>query len=148
MLKGIPSLLGPELLHALRAMGHGDDIAIVDGNFPSASNAKRLVRADGHSATELLRAVLHVMPIDDLRPDPIRVMEVTEDPTSVPPIVGEFERIAAEAERRALKARALPRAEFYAAARNAFVIVATGESRLYGNVLVTKGVVTQVISER
>lgn len=148
MLKGIPSLLGPELLHALRAMGHGDDIAIVDGNFPSASNAKRLVRADGHSATEMLRAVLHVMPIDDLRPDPIRVMEVTEDPTSVPPIVGEFERIAAEAERRALRASALPRAEFYAAARNAFVIVATGESRLYGNVLVTKGVVTQVISER
>jgi L-fucose mutarotase len=148
MLKGIPSLLGPELLHALRAMGHGDDIAIVDGNFPSASNAKRLVRADGHSATEMLRAVLHVMPIDDLRPDPMRVMEVTEDPTSVPPIVVEFERIAAEAERRALRARALPRAEFYAAARNAFVIVATGESRLYGNVLVTKGVVTQVISER
>ena len=68
--------------------------------------------------------------------------------TSVPPIVVEFERIAAEAERRALRARALPRAEFYAAARNAFVIVATGESRLYGNVLVTKGVVTQVISER
>lgn len=148
MLKGIPSLLGPELLHALRAMGHGDDLAIVDGNFPSASNAKRLVRADGHSATEMLRAVLHVMPIDDLRPDPMRVMEVTEDPTSVPPIVVEFERIAAEAERRALRARALPRAEFYAAARNAFVIVATGESRLYGNVLVTKGVVTQVISER
>jgi L-fucose mutarotase len=148
MLKGIPSLLGPELLHALRAMGHGDDIAIVDGNFPSASNAKRLVRADGHSATEVLRAVLHVMPIDDLRPDPVRVMEVTEDPTSVPTIVGEFERIASESERRSLRARALPRAEFYAAARNAYVIVATGESRLYGNVLVTKGVVAQVISER
>ena len=148
MLKGIPSLLGPELLHALRAMGHGDDIAIVDGNFPSASNAKRLVRADGHSATEVLRAVLHVMPIDDLRPDPVRVMEVSEDPTSVPPIVGEFERIASESERRSLRARALPRAEFYAAARSAYVIVATGESRLYGNVLVTKGVVAQVISER
>ena len=147
MLKGIPSLLGPELLHALRAMGHGDDIAIVDGNFPSASNAKRLVRADGHSATEVLRAVLHLMPIDDLRADPLRVME-TEDPTTVPPIVGEFERIATEAERRAMHARALPRADFYAAARTAYVIVATGESRLYGNVLVTKGVVAQVISER
>src|SRR5262245_19898492 len=121
-------------------MGHGDDIAIVDANFPSASNAARLVRADGHSATDVLRAVLSLMPVD-ARADALRVMEVTEDPSSKPPIVGEFERIAAETEGRAFRARALPRAEFYATARAAFVIVATGERRLYGNVLVTKGVI-------
>jgi L-fucose mutarotase len=141
VLKGIPTLIGPELLHALRTMGHGDDIAIVDANFPSASNAARLVRADGHSATDVLRAVLELMPVDTVRPDPVRVMEVTEDPSSKPPIVVEFERIASEVEGRTLRARALPRAEFYATARSAFVIVATGERRLYGNVLVTKGVI-------
>jgi L-fucose mutarotase len=140
VLKGIPTLIGPELLHALRAMGHGDDIAIVDANFPSASNAARLVRADGHSATDVLRAVLELMPVD-VRPDALRVMEVTEDPSSKPPIVAEFERIASDVEGRTLHARALPRAEFYATARSAFVIVATGEGRLYGNVLVTKGVI-------
>jgi len=141
MLRGIPPLLGPELLHALRSMGHGDDIAIVDANFPSASSAQRLVRADGHSATDVLRAILQLMPIDDMRPDALRSMEVTEDPASTPPIVREFEQIASECERRELRARALPREQFYAAARAAFVIVATGEGRLYGNVLVTKGVV-------
>jgi L-fucose mutarotase len=141
MLKGIPSLLGPELLHALRSMGHGDDVAIVDANFPSASNAKRLVRADGHSATGVLRAILQLLPVDDLRQDALRVMEVTEDPTLTPAIVEEFERIASEVEGRTLTARALPREQFYSAARAAYVIVATGETRLYGNLLVTKGVV-------
>jgi L-fucose mutarotase len=148
MLKSIPALLSPELLHALRSMGHGDDIAIVDGNFPSASSARRLVRADGHSATDVLRAVLSLMPVDDLRNDPLRVMEVTGDAAARPPIVGEFERIASEIEGRTLRARALPREQFYAAARAAYVIVATGESRLYGNVLVTKGVVAQAPSAR
>jgi L-fucose mutarotase len=148
MLKGIPALLGPDLLHALRAMGHGDDIAIVDGNFPSASSARRLVRADGHSATDVLRAVLELMPVDDLRDDPVRVMQESGDAAAKPPIVGEFERIVSEKEGRPLQSRALPREQFYAAARAAYVIVATGESRLYGNVLVTKGVVVQVISER
>jgi L-fucose mutarotase len=141
MLKGIPTVLGPDLLHALRAMGHGDDIAIVDANFPSASSAKRLVRADGHSATDVLRAILQLLPIDDMRADPLRSMEVTDDPASTPPIVREFEQIASESERRQLRARALPREAFYAAAHAAFVVVATGEGRLYGNVLVTKGVV-------
>ena len=141
MLKGIPSILGPDLLHALRSMGHGDDIAIVDANFPSASSAQRLVRVDGHSATDALAAILTLLPIDDLHADPLRTMEVTDDPQSIPPIVAEFERIASHAERRSLHARALPRQQFYAAARAAYVIVATGEARLYGNVLIRKGVV-------
>jgi len=144
MLKGIPSILGPDLLHALRAMGHGDDIAIVDANFPSASSAQRLVRADGHSATDVLRAILALMPIDDLHADPLRTMEVSDDSGRVPPVVAEFERIASDAENRSLRARALPRERFYAAARAAYVIVATGEARLYGNVLVRKGVVAPI----
>jgi len=141
MLKGISPLLGPDLLHVLRSMGHGDDIAIVDANFPSGTNAKRLVRADGHSATDVLHAILTLMPVDNMREDPVRVMEVSEDPSSTPPIVHEFAKIASEAEGRVLRTRALPREQFYAAARAAYAIVATGERRLYGNVLVTKGVV-------
>ena len=140
MLKGIPAILGPDLLHALRSMGHGDDIAIVDANFPSASNAQRLVRVDGHSATDVLAAVLTLMPIDD-QVDALRSMEVTNDPQSIPPIVAEFERIASDAEWRSLRAHALPRQQFYAAARAAYVIVATGEARLYGNALIRKGVI-------
>jgi len=141
VLKGISALLSPDLLHALRAMGHGDDVAVVDANFPAASLAQRLVRADGHAATDMLRAMLQLMPVDDLREDPLRVMEVTGDATSKPPIIGEFERIASGIEGRTLHARPLPRDDFYAAARSAYVVVATGELRLYGNVLVRKGVI-------
>ena len=141
MLKGISALLSPELLAALQAMGHGDDIAVVDANFPAASLARRLVRADGHPATEMLRAILELMPVDDLREDPVRVMAVTGDAAAKPPIVGEFERIASEIDGRPLRAHPLQREQFYAAARNAYVVVATGELRLYGNVLIAKGVV-------
>ena len=69
MLKGLNPLLGPELLKVLRAMGHGDEIAIVDGNYPADTDAKRLVRMDGHSATAILDAILSVMPLDAMVPD-------------------------------------------------------------------------------
>lgn len=141
MLKGISPLLSPDLLRALRAMGHGDDIAVVDANFPAASSARRLVRADGHSATDMLEAILTLLPIDDLREDPLRVMAVTGNADAKPDIVAEFERIASDAEGRSLGAHPLPREEFYATARAAYVVVATGEARLYGNVLVRTGVV-------
>ena len=69
MLKNIDPLLGPELLKVLRAMGHGDEIAIVDGNYPADADAKRLVRMDGHSAPAILDAILSVMPLDEMVPD-------------------------------------------------------------------------------
>jgi L-fucose mutarotase len=141
VLKNIPNLLGPELLYVLRSMGHGDDIAIVDANFPADSLATRLIRMDGHSATVVLEAILKLLPVDDFLDDPIRSMAVVGNPDSKPEIVAEFEQLVAAAEGRSVAARALSREEFYAAAEHAYAIVATGESRLYGNLLVAKGVV-------
>jgi L-fucose mutarotase len=141
MLKNIPNLLGPELLHVLRSMGHGDDIAIVDANFPADARASRLVRMDGHSATTVLEAILTLLPVDDFRDDPIRSMAVVGQPDLKPEIVAEFERLVAAAEGRPVPARALSREEFYEAAERAYAIVATGEGRLYGNLLIAKGVI-------
>ena len=93
MLKGIPHILGPDLLHALQAMGHGDEITIVDGNYPGASAGPRLIRADGHTGTELLEAILTLMPLDDFVPDPAIVMQVVGDAGQKPPIVAEYEKI-------------------------------------------------------
>jgi len=143
VLKNLPPLLGPDLLHILRAMGHGDDIAIVDANFPAHALANRLVRLDGHSATKVLEAILKVLPVDDFRDDPIRSMAVVGDADTKPEIVSEFERLVEAAEGRAIQAAALTREDFYAVAKDAYAIVVTGEGRLYGNLLVSKGVIRQ-----
>ncbi len=138
MLLGLDPLLTPDLLHVLASMGHGDRIAIVDANFPAAANAHRLLRMAGNDAGAVLRATLSVLPIDDFEPDPAVVMQVVGDPGTVPDAVAEFTRLLREASVGA--PRALPRHDFYAAARDAFAIVATGERRLYGNIILTKGV--------
>ena len=122
-------------------MGHGDDIAIVDGNFPADAMAARLVRMDGHSATDVLRAVLTLLPVDDFRNDPVRSMAVVGDETAKPEIVTAFEQLISSAEGRSIEAVALSRHEFYAEAQQAYAVVATGENRLYGNVLLSKGVI-------
>jgi L-fucose mutarotase len=137
MLLGLDPLLTPDLLHALASAGHGDRIAIVDANFPAAANARRLVRLDGTDAAAALRAVVSVLPVDDFEPDPAVVMEVVGDPSAMPEAVAEFTRLL----RDAGAPRAVPRQGFYALAREAFAVVATGERRLYGNIILTKGVV-------
>jgi L-fucose mutarotase len=136
---GLDPLLTPDLLHALASAGHGDRIAIVDDNFPAAANARRLVRLPGTDAVAVLRAVLSVFPVDRMDPDPVRTMQVVGDPAAVPEAVADFARLLAE--RGAATPVPLERHAFYAAAREAFAIVATGEARPYGNILLTKGVV-------
>ena len=140
MLKGIPHILGPDLLHALQAMGHGDTITIVDGNYPGTSAGPRLIRADGHTGTDLLEAILTVMPLDDFVPDPAIVMQVVGDAGQIPPIVSEYERIVARFE-PAVKLSSLERFAFYARANAGSAIVQTGEQRLYGNIILKKGVI-------
>jgi L-fucose mutarotase len=140
MLKGIPHILGPDLLHALQAMGHGDTITIVDGNYPGTSAGPRLIRADGHTGTDLLEAILTVMPLDDFVPDPAIVMQVVGDAGQIPPIVSEYERIVARFE-PAVKLSSLERFAFYARANAGYAIVQTGEQRLYGNIIPKKGVI-------
>ncbi len=139
MLRGLDPLLTPDLLHALASAGHGDRVVIVDANFPAAATARRLVRAPGIAATAMLEAVLSVLPIDDFEPDPVAVMQVVGDPSATPEAVQDFTSVL---QRQGLAAPArLARHDFYRAAAEAFVIVQTGERRLYGNVLLTKGVI-------
>ena len=141
MLKGLDPLLGPDLLHILAAMGHGDELVIADANFPAASIARRLVRLDGVDAPRALSAVLSVLPVDTFTPTPVAVMAVVGDPGAVPPPVRDFQPIVDAAAGRPLRLEALERFAFYERARAAFAVVHTGDPRPYGNILVVKGVV-------
>jgi L-fucose mutarotase len=141
MLKGLDPLLNADLLYVLRAMGHGDELVIVDANFPAASMARRVVRMDGVSATRTLEAVLSVMPLDDFVAEPCARMQVVDDPDVVPEICQEFQAIIDRAEGRRFQLGKIERFAFYERARQAFALVQTGETRLYGNVLLKMGVI-------
>ena len=141
MLKGIDPLLGPDLLHALAEMGHGDELTIVDANFPAVSTARRLIRIDGIGAPAVLSAVLTLLPLDTFTDMPAAVMAVVGDPGAVPPPVREFQAILDGVAGRPVRVATLERHAFYERARAAFAVVATGERRFYGNILVTKGVI-------
>ena len=140
MLKGIHPLLGPELLHALRRMGHGDEIVIADANFPSSFMGPEVIRADGVSAVAMAEAILTHMPLDTFVPEAAWRMEVVGDPTAVPEICLEFQDVVS---RRAGDFKIIPveRFAFYERSRKAAYIVATTEFRLYGNLILKKGVV-------
>ena len=140
MLKGIDPILGPELLHALRAMGHGDDIVIADSNFPATSNAKRLIRLDGVDAVHVADAILSLIPLDTFVESAAFVMQVVGKPKESPPIFGEFQR-ALDKHGKGFKIARLERFKFYERAKQAYAIVATGETRIYGNLILTKGVI-------
>ena len=140
MLKGIPSIISPELLKIIMEMGHGDELVIGDGNFPAASNAKRLVRLDGHGVCEILDALLSLFPLDTYIASPVGLMAVTPGDDVKPVIWDDYRRI--------IKAREGDRGiemielfEFYERARNAYARVATGETALYANIILKKGVV-------
>jgi L-fucose mutarotase len=141
MLKGIDPLLGPELLAALRSMGHGDEIALVDANFPAHASNARVVRLDGVSTTRALNAVLSVMPLDDFVPEVAWRMAVVGDAAQELPIFDEFRRTIARHAGAEARLGVLERFAFYERARLAFAIVATGETRLYGNLLLKKGII-------
>lgn len=140
MLLGIPPIISPELLKILCEMGHGDEIVIGDGNFPAASNAKRLVRCDGHGVLELLGAVLKLFPLDTYVESPVMLMQVTPGDTAVPVIWDEYKKIVADAFPNT-KVSEIERFSFYERARNAYAVIATGESALYANIILKKGVI-------
>jgi len=140
MLKGIHPLITADLLHALAAMGHGDTIAIVDANFPAASNARRLLQVPGAGAPEVLAAVLELLPLDtDALPAAVTMAPV--DAGEIPEVVADFAAVFTERDLADAEIASVPRAAFYARAREAYAVVATGELRPYGNILLVKGVV-------
>jgi len=140
MLKGLPPILGPDLLWTLRAMGHGDELTIVDANFPGASAGPKLVRADSATAPEMLDAILQLFPLDQYDDVAAISMQVVGDPDRREPIVDEFERIVQRHEPRH-KVHSLERFEFYKRANRGFAIIQTGETRQYGNLILKKGIV-------
>lgn len=140
MLKNIPPLLGPDLLHTLRAMGHGDEIVIVDANYPAAFAGPKPIRLDGQSATDVLDAILTVMPLDDFVDRAAFGMQVVGAPEQREPIFDAFEAIIRRHEPQQGFAT-LERYAFYERARAAVAIVQTGETRLYANIILKKGII-------
>lgn len=143
MLKGIPSIISPELLKILMEMGHGDEIVISDGNFPAASYAKRLVRCDGHNVPELLDAILKLFPLDTYSASPVTLMAVVPGDNVATPIWEVFKDIIKKHEAKANKVENIERFAFYEKAKTAYAIVATGEKALYANIILKKGVVVE-----
>lgn len=148
MLKGIPPIISPELLAILNEMGHGDRICIGDGNFPGASYAAEggaeFVRADGHGVCELLDAILQLMPLDAYVEKPASIMQVTpQDEGMEVPIWEDFKKIIAKYDDRGADAiGSFERFDFYDEARDCYCILQTGETQIYANIILQKGVVT------
>ncbi len=143
MLKGIPSILPPELLKILMEMGHGDEIVISDGNFPAASYSQRLVRCDGHGVPELLEAILKFFPLDPYVEAPVALMQVVPGDTVETPIWDVYKDIVKKYEPVANKVENVERFAFYERSKQAYAIVATGEKALYANIILKKGVVVE-----
>ena len=136
MLKNLHPLLTPPLLAVLAEMGHGDEIAIVDANFPAASHARRLVHAGGLTSPAVLAAVLSVLPLDSFVACPAAVMT---PPEGRPPIIGEFQALLDVAEGKPVEIEDVERFHFYQRTAAAYAVVATGEARWWGNILLRKG---------
>ena len=144
MLKGINPLLNADVLHALRAMGHGDDLIIADTNFPSDSVARRtvygrLLRIDA-SAEDVVQAVLSVMPIDEFVDDAAARMEVVDDPKTILPVMAEVQH-KVSAVNGPNPMLPIERFAFYDRAKKAYAVVQTGERRFYGCFAFRKGVI-------
>lgn len=146
MLKSIDPILNADVLYALRAMGHGDDLIICDTNFPADSVARqtvlrRLLRLDNVTAARAARAILSVMPLDSFVKFPALRMEIVGKPDEVPPVQAEVQKEIDAAEGRAVPMGPIERFAFYDLAKKAYCVVQTGERRFYGCFVFKKGVI-------
>ena len=144
MLKGIPKVLSPELLKVLCEMGHSDRLVIGDGNFPSESVGKDsiVIRMDGHGVCEILEAILQLFPLDTYVEQPVKLMQVLPGDPVETPIWDSYKEIVGKMDERGDSAIGqIERFAFYEEARSAYAVIATGESALYANIMLQKGVV-------
>ncbi|MDD6214594.1 MAG: RbsD/FucU domain-containing protein [Firmicutes bacterium] len=139
MLKNIPKIIPPDLLKILCEMGHGDEIVIADGNFPSASMEQRVVYLSGNGAAELFDAILKIFPLDTYE-KALYLMESVRGDNVETPIWDEYKTIAKK--HSDAEFEHIERYEFYERAKKAYAVIATGETALYANILLKKGVVT------
>jgi len=146
MLKSIDPALNADVLYALRAMGHGDDVIICDTNFPADSVARqtvlgKLLRIDNVTAGRAARAVLSVMPLDSFVDHPALRMEIVGKPQEVPPVQAEVQVEIDKAEGKSWPMGSIERFAFYDLARKAYCVIQTGERRFYGCFAFKKGVI-------
>ncbi len=146
MLKGINPLLNADVLYALRAMGHGDDLIIADANFPSDSVARQtrlgtLLRIDNTTAAEAAEAVLSIMALDSFVDDSATRMEIVGAPDDVPPVQQEVQKTIDAAEGKPWPMVSIERFAFYERAKRAYCVIQTGERRFYGCFAFRKGVI-------
>lgn len=144
MLKGIPSIVSPELLKVLCEMGHSDRLVISDGNFPAESMGKNtiVIRLDGHGVPEVLDAILKLFPLDEYVEEPVHLMQVMAGDPVETPIWKAYEAIVAKYDKRGKTAIGhIERFSFYEQTKTAYAIIATGERALYANIMLQKGVV-------
>ncbi len=143
MLKGIPSILTPELMKILMEMGHSDELVIADGNFPSGTFGKKVIRLDGHGVPEVLDAILKFFPLDSYVESPVALMQVTKGDTVETPIWDIYKKIINKHETENNKVENIERFVFYERTRSAYAVVATSETALYANIILKKGVVIE-----
>jgi L-fucose mutarotase len=146
LLKSIDPFLNADVLHALRAMGHGDDLVLCDTNFPADSVARqtvlgRLLRIDNVSAARAARAILSVLPLDSFVDKPALRMEIVGQPAEIPPVQTEVQAEIDAAQGRPLPMSGIERFEFYDLAKKAYCVIQTGERRFYGCFIFKKGVI-------
>ena len=143
MLKGISPIISPELLKILMEMGHGDELVIGDGNFPGAGLARNLVRLDGHGVPEVLEAILRLYPLDPYVEAPVALMQVMPGDTVETPIWATYHALCDRSEGKPVPFEEVERFAFYERAKKAYCVIMTGETALYANIILKKGVVTE-----
>lgn len=142
MLNNIPKILSPEIVKFLMEMGHGDELIIADGNFPSVTCAQRLVRADGHTGTDILDAVLQLFPLDPYGDEiPVSLMEKVPGDSVETPIWDEYRDIVKKYNPDFSEFNFIERFDFYDRAKKSFGVIATGESALYACLVLRKGII-------
>lgn len=146
MLKSIDPSLNADVLYALRAMGHGDDLVLCDTNFPADSVARqtvlgRLIRIDNVTAGRAARAILSILPLDSFTEKPALRMEIVDQPAEIPPVQQEVQKEIDAAQGRPLQMGSIERFAFYDLAKKAYCVIQTGERRFYGCFIFKKGVI-------
>ncbi len=140
MLKNIPEVISPELMKVLMEMGHGDEILIADGNFPSASSAQKLIRCDGHGVHAILEALLKFFPLDQYAERPVALMAVPPGHKAKTPIWDQYRKIIKASGEKFSDFDFVERFAFYERAKRTYAVIATSEKALYANIILKKGV--------
>ena len=141
MLINIDPILSPELLHALRSMGHGDKLVLADANFPSASLAKKLIRLDGVNIPNAAKAILSVLPLDSFVDCPVERMEIDDNPDEINDVHQDLIDVLKISAGDKWKVGSIERFKFYEEAKQAYMIVSTTDARAFGCFIITKGVI-------